>query len=61
MPRKIHVLSYDGPSISMWLIASKSTVLHAGSLRGGGGVLLPQLFREGHYLCFNMRIKKLCS
>lgn len=36
MPRKIHVLSYDGPLISMWLIASKSTVLHAGSLRGGG-------------------------
>lgn len=59
MPRKIHVLSYDGPSISMWLIALKATVLHADSLRGD--VLLPQLFRKGHYLCFNMRIKKLCS
>lgn len=35
MPRKIHVLSYDGPSISMWLIALKATVLHADSLGGG--------------------------
>lgn len=43
MPRKIHVLSYDGPSISMWLIASKSTVLHVGSLRGGGGAAAPTL------------------
>lgn len=42
MPRKIHVLSHDGPSISMWLIALKATVLHADSL-GGGCAAAPTL------------------